>query len=107
MTDVRVLLATAPSAEIAESMVAALIAEQLIACGNITVPMTSIYRWAGETERSGEVLVIIKTVAAAVEAVTRRIVELHPYEVPEVLTLPVLAGHEPYLSWVRESVAFH
>jgi periplasmic divalent cation tolerance protein len=104
LTEVRVLLTTAPTAEVAESIVAALVAEELIACGNITMPVTSIYRWHGETERAGEVLVIIKTAESAVDAVKRRIVEMHPYEVPEVLSLPVLDGHEPYLSWVRASV---
>jgi periplasmic divalent cation tolerance protein len=105
LTDIRLLLSTAPSAEIAESVVAALVAERLIACGNVTVPMTSIFHWRGETERAGEVLVIMKTTESAVAAATRRIAELHPYEVPEVLSLPVLSGHEPYLSWVREAIA--
>ena len=105
MTDIRLLLSTAPSVEIAESVVAVLVAERLIACGNITMPITSIFWWRGETERAGEVLVIMKTTESAVDAVTRRLVELHPYEVPEVITLPVLGGHAPYLSWVRESIA--
>lgn len=104
MTDVRVILMTVPSAEIAESVVATLISERLIACGNITLPVSSIYLWQGETERTSEVLVIMKTTEAAVVPVTRRIVELHPYEIPEVLTLPVLTGYQPYLAWVGESV---
>lgn len=105
MTDICVLLMTVPSAEVAESVVSALVSERLIACGNITTPMASLYRWQGETERASEVLVIMKTTESAVAAVTRRITELHPYEVPEVLSLPVLTGYQPYLSWVRESVA--
>ena len=104
MTDVRILLVTAPNAETAESIVATLVAESLIACGNIVAPVTSIYRWQGQTERASEVLVIIKTTASAVAAVTSRIAQLHPYDVPEILALPVLDGHEPYMSWVRESV---
>jgi periplasmic divalent cation tolerance protein len=95
---------TAPTAEMAESIVATLVAESLIACGNIAQPVTSIYRWQGQTERASEVLVIMKTVESAVASVTRRITELHPYDVPEVLSLPVLNGYEPYMSWVRESV---
>jgi len=105
VTDVRVLLMTAPSGEIAESVVAALISERLIACGNITMPVASLYRWQGETERASEVLVIMKTTEAAVAAVTLRIAELHPYDVPEILSLPVLTGYQPYLSWVRDSVS--
>lgn len=105
MTDVRVILLTAPSAEVAETVVTALVSERLIACGSIGLPVTSIFRWQGETERTSEVLVIMKTMEAAVAEVMRRVAELHPYEVPEVLSLPVLTGYQPYLSWVRESVA--
>ena len=104
MSDIRILVMTAPSAETAESIVTTLVGEGLIACGNIALPVRSIYRWQGATERASEVLVIMKTTDAAVPSVMRRISELHPYEVPEVLSLPVLTGYEPYLSWVRESV---
>jgi periplasmic divalent cation tolerance protein len=104
VTDVRVLLMTAPSAQVAEEIVNTLVNERLIACGNITAPVTSIYRWQGAVERADEVLVIIKTVESAVTDVTRRIGELHPYEVPEVLSLHVSTGNQAYLSWVDESV---
>ena len=104
MTDVCVMLVTAPSAEIAETIVNTLVAEQLIACGNITVPVASIYRWQGNIERASEVLVIIKTAASHTARVTARIKELHPYQVPEILALPVSSGFAPYLDWVRESV---
>lgn len=102
-TQTRVLLTTAPSAEVAESIVNTLVAERLIACGNITLPVTSIYRWQGETERAAEVLVIMKTTLERVDRVTQRVVELHPYELPEVLSLPVDGGHAPYLKWVEDS----
>jgi periplasmic divalent cation tolerance protein len=103
VTGVRVLLMTAPSAQVAEEIVSSLVNERLIACGNITVPV-SIYRWQGALERANEVLVIMKTLETAVAEVTRRIGELHPYEVPEVLSLQVSAGNQAYLSWVDESV---
>lgn len=99
----RVLLTTAPSADVAEAIVATLVTEKLIACGNITAPMTSIYRWQGEIERAAEVLVIMKTTLDRVERVIQRVVELHPYEIPEVLSLPVDGGHAPYLKWVEDS----
>lgn len=107
MSAVQVVLVTAPSAEVAESMVDALVAEQLIACGSISTPITSIYRWQGNIERSAEVLVIMKTLAEVVPQVIARIRALHPYDVPEILSLPVAAGHQPYLDWVRESVAIN
>lgn len=104
MSEIRVLLVTAPSAESAESITQTLVEEQLIACGNITMPIASIYRWQGEIERASEVLVIMKTTVANVSAVVRRVRELHPYEVPEVLSLPVEDGHRPYIDWVSASV---
>jgi periplasmic divalent cation tolerance protein len=104
VTQLRVALMTAPSADVAESIVAALLSERLIACGNITLPVVSIYRWQGETERAAEVLVIMKTTAPAVPALLKRIPELHPYDVPEILLLPVPEGYAPYLKWVQESV---
>ena len=104
MSAIRVLLMTVPSAETAETIVNTLVAERLIACGNITVPVTSIYRWADNIERAEEVVVIIKTTEDAVTRVTERIAELHPYDVPEVLSLAVESGYGPYLNWVMESV---
>lgn len=106
MSDVCVVLMTAPSCEIAEGIVASLVEERLIACGNIaTIPVTSIYRWHGTTERAAEVSVIMKTTKAASSRVTNRIIELHPYDVPEILFLPVDDGLPSYLQWVKNSVA--
>lgn len=102
-THTRVVLMTAPSAQVAEELVRALVGEGLIACGNIVPGLTSIYRWRGAVECESEVLVVAKTTTAAVPRLLVRAPELHPYEVPEVLVLAVEAGHGPYLSWVRES----
>lgn len=104
MSDIRVLLMTAPTAQAAGTIVDMLVGERLIACGNITTSMSSIYRWQGNIERAEEVLVIMKTTAALLERVTRRIGELHPYELPEVLALDVVGGSAAYNAWVRESV---
>lgn len=101
----RILLMTAPDAETAEDIVGALVDERLIACGNIVPGLTSIYRWQGEVERDAEVLVIMKTTTAALERTLDRAAALHPYDVPEVLSLPLTEGHRPYLDWVAESVA--
>lgn len=100
----RVVLTTAPSVGVAEALVRALVEERLAACGNILPGLTSIYRWRGEVEREEEVLVLLKTEASAVPRLIDRVAELHPYEVPEALVLPVEAGHGPYLAWVRENV---
>lgn len=105
MSDVRLVLMTAPSAEVAETIVTELVREQMIACGNITLDVASIYRWQGKVERAGEVLIIMKTTADAYDAVQRRILQMHPYEVPEILSLPIENGYDAYLEWVRASVA--
>ncbi len=104
-TDVRVALVTAPDAGAAEALVQALVEEGVAACGNIVPGVVSIYRWQGQVERAAEVLVVLKTTAAAVPRLLERVPALHPYEVPEVLVLPVAAGHQPYLAWVAGSVA--
>lgn len=104
MSDIRVLLMTAPSRAVAEMIVDSLVAEKMIACGNITLPVASIYRWQGQVERADEVLVIMKTVEESVQRVLNRASELHPYDVPELLAITVDAGSAPYMNWVRESI---
>lgn len=101
MTDGRIVLTTAPDAGQAQRLVDALVHERLAACGSLVPGVASTYRWQGEVQREDEVLVILKTMAARVPALLERMPVLHPYEVPEVLVLPVEAGHGPYLDWVR------
>lgn len=102
MTDVRVVLCTFPSAEKAAEIARTLVTEKLAACANLA-PVTSIYVWKDELQNDVETLAIVKTSADRFEALTKRIIELHPYEVPEVIALPVLGGHAPYLAWVAGS----
>ena len=103
-TYVVVGMMTTPDHATAEQIVETLVTEALIACGNISAPITSIYRWQGTVERAGEVLVIMKTTDAMTARVVARVRELHPYEVPEVLFLPVTTGFDAYAQWVRDSV---
>lgn len=88
----------------ADALASALVDERLAACVNITAPVTSVYRWQGEVARDDERLLIIKTTMARREAMASRLFELHPYDVPELLFVPV-GGSAPYLEWVRTSVA--
>lgn len=101
---VRVVLVTAPSDEVAAMLARTLVEERLAACGNIVRDVRSIYRWQGEVHDEMEVLLLLKTTTVRVAALTNRITELHPYEVPEVLALPVSAGLGSYLSWVEGAV---
>jgi periplasmic divalent cation tolerance protein len=75
--------------------------ERRAACVQIIGPITSIYRWEGKREESGEWLLLMKTPIDAYESLERTILELHPYDVPEIIALPVLRGSGEYLRWVR------
>lgn len=105
MSDVVVGLVTGPDREQLVRLGRTLVDERLIACLNVVNGVTSIYRWEGEVCEEAEALGILKTTAARSEAVGRRIRELHPYDVPEVLFMPVAAGSEPYMDWVSEQVS--
>ena len=102
--DALVVLVTVPNAETAEKLAEALVGEQLAACVNVLDGVRSTYRWKGAVERDDELLCICKTTRAAFDRLRARIVELHPYEVPEVIALPVELGHAPYLAWIMASV---
>ena len=102
LSDVRVVLCTAPAAE-AAALADRLLDEKLIACANLIGPLESRYVWQGEREVAQETLLVLKTRADLVALLQQRITALHSYEVPEVLVLPVEGGHEPYLAWVRQS----
>ena len=99
-----VVLCTVPTLETAERIAQAVVERRLAACVNVVPGLVSIYRWKGALQRDEERLLIVKTRAERFEALRAAIVELHPYEVPEVVALPVIAGHAPYLTWLDESV---
>lgn len=104
-TRVVVVLCTLPSPEVAAEVARAVVGERLAACVNLVPAVRSIYRWEGAVEDATETLAIIKTTAEGYAALAARVTELHPYAVPELLALPVAAGHAPYLAWVAASVA--
>ncbi len=99
-TDVRVVLVTAPTVEVAVELARGAVEAGLAACGNLVPGIRSIYAWNGSIHDDAEVLVVFKTTAARVAALTAQVAEAHPYDCPEVLALPVTAGHGPYLDWV-------
>ncbi|MSR21988.1 MAG: divalent-cation tolerance protein CutA [Gemmatimonadetes bacterium] len=102
MTDACIVLVTAPDEEIAAGLCRSLIDEGLVACGNVIPGIRSLYRWRGVIRDEEESLIVFRTHRSRVPELVRRIPEMHPYEVPEVLVLAVEAGHEPYLRWVAE-----
>src|SRR5512139_2278609 len=100
MTDALVVLVTTPSPERAAEIARALVEERLAACGNVVPGLRSIYRWEGKVQDDQEALLVLKTTRARFEALRARVIALHPYEVPEVLALPVEAGSARYLAWI-------
>jgi len=102
---VRIALITAPDAETGARLGRALVEERLAACVNLVPGVRSIYRWEGQVQVEGEVLLIVKTRSDRADALAARVLELHPYEVPEVIHLEPCGGSAAYLDWVRAEVA--
>ena len=104
-TEYVVVLTTLDNAAEARSLVRRLVDQRLIACGTVLPGATSVYRWRGDVTEEHEVVVLMKTVRSRWDALRAAVAEHHPYDVPELLALPVGAGLEPYLAWVSEEVA--
>jgi periplasmic divalent cation tolerance protein len=100
MEDVCEVVVTHDDAEALVALTRTLVEERLVACGHHVTPVRSIYRWQGAVHDETEARVALHTRAALVDAVVARVGELHPYEVPCVLALPVLGGNPAYLRWV-------
>jgi periplasmic divalent cation tolerance protein len=99
-----IVLTTFPADEDASALARTLVTERLAACVNVLPPMTSTYRWEDNVEVVNEHQLVIKTMATQVEALKTRINELHPYNVPEVLVLPIGDGAPTYLEWLQQSI---
>ena len=101
---VRVVLVTVGDQDEGRILARRLVQERLVACGNVIPGLTSVYRWNGEIQEETEALVMLKTTEDLVDVLRKRVLELHPYDVPEFLSLPVLEGYDPYLRWVAGEV---
>jgi periplasmic divalent cation tolerance protein len=98
--DVVALLVTAPDEETGRRIARALVEERLAACVNVLPGVHSIYRWKGAVEEASEVMLVAKTRAERAGLLAARVRALHPYELPEVVALPVTDGSRAYLRWV-------
>jgi len=96
------VLVTCPG-DRAPELARAVVAARLAACVNIVGEVRSIYTWKGEVCDDAESLLVIKTRASLFEALREKVVDLHPYDVPEVIALPIDKGHPEYLAWIEES----
>ncbi len=96
------VLCTFPKANLAQETAETLLREKLVACCNIVPNITSIYVWQGEIQHDSEVLMLMKTEQTRFGQLEKRILELHPYEVPEIIALPIEKGSVSYLNWIKQ-----
>jgi periplasmic divalent cation tolerance protein len=99
-----VVFVTAASMEEAEALASALLEARVAACVSILPGVESRFWWEGRIERAQEVLLVIKTLREAYPTLERTVTTCHSYQVPEILALPVVQGHLPYLSWIMDNV---
>jgi periplasmic divalent cation tolerance protein len=105
MTNIVLVLTTVPVDDLGDAIASALVEDRLAACVTIGPPMTSVYWWQGSLTREAERQLIIKTTADRVDTVKARVMELHAYELPEIIVIPVVEGSDSYLDWVRTATA--
>jgi len=98
------ILCTCPDRESAEDIAERLVAAQLAACVNIVPNLTSVYRWQGRVERADELLLLIKSRGDIYPTLEATLREAHPYDVPEIIALPVAGGLPSYLNWIDQNL---
>ncbi len=100
----RIVFCTVPDTEIGGRLAEALVEEGLAACVNLLPGLISVYRWEGKLQRDAEALLLIKTRADRFAQLAERIRELHPYELPEIVAVPLTEGLPEYLDWIDRAV---
>jgi len=100
------VLITAPSQEVGVQIANVLIEKKLAACVNTITPINSLFSWGGKVSAEQEVLLLIKSRASLFEGgLVPAVLEMHPYEVPEIIALPILMGSQKYLDWIAEETS--
>ncbi len=102
MPSVLLVLTNLPDTHSAEQLATTLVEARLVACANILAPCQSVYRWRGAVEKAQEVPLLLKTTAARYPELESAIRSKHPYELPEIIAIPVAAGLPAYLRWVHD-----
>jgi periplasmic divalent cation tolerance protein len=97
----QIVLTTCPDPAVAERIAQVLVEEGLAACVNMLGPMQSVYRWRGQVETANEQLLVIKSTRARFPEIRDRVRSLHPYELPEIIAVPVADGLPEYLAWLK------
>ena len=98
-----VVFITAPDMETAAGIARALVGEMLAGCVNIIPGVRSVYSWQGKIEDEEEVLLIVKTKEELFGKLSGRVKELHPYQTPEIIALPIIEGSPEYISWLNDA----
>jgi len=97
---VLILVTTADTAE-AELISQTLVEKKLVACSSIVTPVSSLFHWKGNVERETEALMILKSVKNHFDEIASQVKRLHSYETPEIIAIPIIAGSEDYLKWIK------
>jgi len=100
--DILITFCTCPDEEVAERIARTLVSERLAACANLIPVLASIYRWEDKIARDTETLLLIKTSVTRFDALSARLRELHPYDLPEIIATPIQRGLPEYLQWVSK-----
>jgi periplasmic divalent cation tolerance protein len=100
MPDVHILFSTVDNLQTARKIASTLVEERLAACVNILPGVSSCYRWQGEIQHEQEFLLILKTSTDRRQSLMERLASIHPYEVPEILSIPSEGGHASYVDWI-------
>ncbi len=99
-----VILITASKKEEARKIAAKLLKEKLVACVNIMDKVESFFWWQGKIDKAAESLIVIKSTKAKFKKIVKSVLSAHSYTVPEIIALPIIAGHKPYLDWIDASI---
>jgi periplasmic divalent cation tolerance protein len=104
MQDYIVIYITTNSFDSAKKIGKILLDKKLVACVNIVPKIKSVFRWKGKIEKEDEVLLILKTKRVLFDKIVQKVKEMHPYEVPEIIGLPIVCGNQSYLDWIEKEV---
>ena len=104
MSSYVVVIVTVANRDEAVKIVRSLLEERLIACANIVGPISSMFWWKGKIDKANEFLVFMKSHENLFERLSERVKEIHSYEVPEIIALPIIKGSPPYLQWLSDSL---
>ena len=102
-TEFVIVFVTVPDEVFAGRLAHDLVSEKLAACVNVLPSVRSVYAWEGEICNEGELLCLLKTRRALFPAVRERVLDLHPYQVPEIIAIPLVEASETYLAWLRDN----